>query len=32
MDKYQSYLIALVAVFLISMNGTLLWEFAMKLE
>jgi hypothetical protein len=32
MDKYQAYLIALVAVFLISMNGTLLWEYAMKLE
>ena len=32
MDKYQAYLIALVAIFLISMNGGLLWEYSTKLE
>lgn len=32
MDKYQAYVIAAVATFLISLNGTLLWEYAFKLE
>jgi len=32
MDKYQAYVIAAVATFLISLNGTLLWEYAFKLD
>lgn len=31
MNKYQAYLIGLVAIFLISMNGSLLWEYSTKL-
>ena len=32
MDKYQALLIVFVAMFLIGLNGTLLWELSMRLE